>query len=231
MIMHSHQRAEMIERQNSLPITYGTSCRFAALALVLLSASGQVAAQETVREKSSSAPEQITTPAANGDASQGYPTTPAGSGMILVSKQPIKLLAGPSSSAAAMYGFPAGRRFRLIGQESGFAQIQDVKSGAKGWIDEASLGQLPGVPVAPAASEPKEDLRTPKEMTVSIPSNATPTWHTHIRKIASTPSKTKHPHPHKAATAKTQSATSASEPPKRRGLFGLRRNSAQGVLY
>jgi hypothetical protein len=229
MIMHSHQRAEMIERQNSLPMTYGTSCRFAALALVVLSVSGQVAAQETVREKSISAREQTTTPLANGDAARQGQSAALGSGVILVSKQPIKLLAGPSSSAAAMYGFPAGRRFRLIGQESGFAQIQDVKSGAKGWIDEASLGQLPGVPIAPAASEPKQDLHSRKEVTASIPSNATPTWHTHTKKIASTPSKTKHPH--KAATAKTQAATAASEPPKRRGLFGLKRNSAQGVLY
>jgi hypothetical protein len=221
----------MIERQNSLPMTCGASCRFAALAFVLLSVSGQVAAQETVREKSSSAREQTTTPLANSDAASQGQTAPGGSGVILVSKQPIKLLAGPSSSAAVMYGFPAGRRFRLIGQESGFAQIQDVKSGAKGWIDETALGQLPGMPVASAASEPKQELHSRKEVTASIPSNATPAWHTHTKKIASTPSKTKHPHPHKAATEKTQAATSASEPPKRRGLFGLKRNSAQGVLY
>jgi hypothetical protein len=147
--------------------------------------------------------------------------------MILVSKKPIKLLAGPSSSAAVMYGFPAGRRFRLIGQESGFAQIQDVKSSAKGWIDETALGQLPAVPVAAAPSQPKPDVRPRKEVTATIPSNPTPTSHTHTKKIASMPSKSEH----KAATAETKSATSASEQRKRLGLFGLRRNNAQGVLF
>jgi hypothetical protein len=221
----------MIERQDSLPMMYSASCKLAALAVVLLLVSGQVVAQETVREKSGLAPEQTTTPLANSDAaSQGSPTAPESSGMILVSKQPIKLLAGPSSSAAFLYGFPAGRRFRLIGQESGFAQIQDVKSGAKGWIDETALGQSPGVPVASAPSEPKQDLRSRKEVTASIPSNPTPTSRTHTKKkTASMPSKSKHPH--KAATAETKSATPASEPPKRRGLFGLRRNNAQGVLF
>ena len=155
--------------------------------------------------------------------------------MILVSKQPVKLLAGPSSSAPSMYGFPAGRRFRMIGEESGFAQLEDVKSGARGWIDESALGQSPAVPLAAVPSQPKPTLRSHKEITVSkevkasIPSTPHPTSHTHTKKIASTPSKTKPIH--KAATAETQSETTASEQPKRRGLFGLRRNSAQGVLF
>ena len=146
--------------------------------------------------------------------------------MILVSKQSIKLLAGPSSSASVMYGFPAGRHFRLIGQESGFAQIQDVKSGATGWIDETLLGQSPGVPVASAPLEPKPDLRFHK---ASAPSKSKPTSRTHTKTIASVPSKSKRTH--KAATAETKSETSAPEQPKRRGLFRLRRNSAQGVLF
>jgi hypothetical protein len=224
----------MIERQNSLPMKCSASCSFAAVVAVLLLASGQAAAQETVREKSISAPEQATTPTANNDASQSSPAIPAGSGMILVSKQPIKLLAGPSSSAAFLYGFPAGRRFRLIGQESGFAQIQDVKSGAKGWIDEAALGQSPPMPLATAPSQPKQDVRSQKEVTASIPSNPTPTTHAHSKTIASTPAKSKHPHEAATAkTAKTKSVTAASEQPKRRGLLGLRRNnnSAQGVLF
>ncbi len=231
MIMESQALAspEMVERQNGLPMC-SASCRRAALAVVLLLVSGQVAAQETVREKSGSAPEQAKTPLANSDTeSQGSPAAPEGSGMILVSKQPIKLLAGPSSSAAVLYGFPAGRRFRLIGQQSGFAQIQAVKSGAKGWIDEVALGQSPAVPVATALPEPKHDLRPRKEVTAAIPPNPTPTSHTHTKKIASTPTKSKHTH--KAATVEAKSATSASEQPKRRGLFGLRRNSAQGVLF
>ncbi|MGE5260272.1 MAG: hypothetical protein ACM3MH_05265, partial [Actinomycetota bacterium] len=60
-------------------------------------------------------------------------------GMILVSRQSINVLASPSSSAPTTFGFPAGRSFRVVGREGGFAKIQDVKSGASGWIDEAAL--------------------------------------------------------------------------------------------
>ncbi len=75
-----------------------------------------------------------------------------GSGMILVSRQPVEVRAGPSSSAPVMYGFPAGRPFRVIGRDGGFAQIKDLKSGASGWIDEAALARPP--PRAPAVSAP-----------------------------------------------------------------------------
>ncbi len=80
---------------------------------------------------------------------------PQGAGMILVSRQPIAMLASPSSSAATMYGFPAGRPFRLIGRDGGFAHIQDLKSGARGWIDEAALAPPPSVPAVSAPSQPK----------------------------------------------------------------------------
>ena len=78
-----------------------------------------------------------------------------GSGMILVSRQPIAMLASPSSSAPATYGFPAGRPFRLIGRDGGFAKIQDLKSGASGWIDEAALAPPPRVPAVSAQFRPK----------------------------------------------------------------------------
>ena len=80
---------------------------------------------------------------------------PPGSGMILVSRQPIGLLASPSSSASTMYGFPAGRPFRVIGRDGGFAHIQDLKSSASGWIDEAALAPPPSVPAVSAPSQPK----------------------------------------------------------------------------
>jgi hypothetical protein len=80
---------------------------------------------------------------------------PQGSDMILVSRQPIAMLASPSSSAPAMYGFPTGRAFRLISRDGGFAQIQDLKSGATGWIDEAAVAPPPRLPVASAPSQPK----------------------------------------------------------------------------
>jgi hypothetical protein len=73
--------------------------------------------------------------------------------MILVSKRAIAVLAGPSSSASVLYGFPAGRSFRLIGREAGFAHIQDLKSSATGWIDETALAQSSPVPASSVSSE------------------------------------------------------------------------------
>ena len=88
------------------------------------------------------------------DEQAEQPESP-GSGMILVSRQPIAMLASPSSSAPATYGFPAGRQFRLIGRDGGFAKIQDLKSGASGWIDEAALTPPPRVPAVSAPFRPK----------------------------------------------------------------------------
>ncbi len=82
------------------------------------------------------------------------PELPA-SGTILVSRQPVAVLASPSASAPALYGFPAGRPFRVIGRDGGFAHIQDLRSSASGWIDEAALA-LPPSPRVPAASAPSQ---------------------------------------------------------------------------
>src|SRR5262245_19519689 len=74
--------------------------------------------------------------------------------MILVSRQPVAVLASPSSSAPALYGFPAGRPFRVIGRDGGFAHIQDLRSSASGWIDEAALALPPRMPaVSPQSVE------------------------------------------------------------------------------
>jgi hypothetical protein len=199
-----------------------------ALAPMLLAE--QSTAQETIRAKTPTAAKAIAASPANGDtASQGGATAAADAGMILIAKHPIQMLAQPSSSAAVLYGFPSGRRFRLVSQQSGFAQIQDVKSGATGWIDEAALGQSPQTAVS-VPSEPKQALRSHKEVTASVPSVS----HTHTKTIAAAPAKSKRTQ--KTATAKTatvdtKSAAAAPVQPKRRGLFGLRQNSAQGVLY
>jgi hypothetical protein len=89
-----------------------------------------------------------------GDAAeQAGPPLPDG-GTILVARKPVELLASPSPSATVMFGFPAGRPFRVIGHEGGFAQIRDLKSGATGWIDEAALAPPP--PRAPAVSAPRQ---------------------------------------------------------------------------
>ena len=90
-----------------------------------------------------------------------------GAGMILVSRKPVEVRSGPSSSAPAMYGFPAGRPFRVIGREGGFVQIRDLKSSASGWIDEAALAATPATPsvAAPSPSKPGALDRKPATAT------------------------------------------------------------------
>jgi hypothetical protein len=122
------------------------------------------------------------------------------SGKILVSKGPVQVLAAPTSSASAMYGFPAGRPFRAIGREAGFVRIQDIQSGASGWIDEAALAPAPE---RPAAAAPRSDPA------------ATGTG----RPVTSAKAKPQS----KKATVETLAPADAKPEPiqqKRRGLFG-----------
>ena len=90
-----------------------------------------------------------------------------GSGMILVSRKPVEMLAGPSASAPVMFGFPAGRRFRVIGREGGFVRIQDVTSKASGWIDEAALTAPPRAPAVATPSQSKPGAVNRKPATAS----------------------------------------------------------------
>ena len=98
-----------------------------------------------------------------------------GSDMILVTRRPIEVLAGPSPSAPALYGFPAGRPFRVIGRDGGFAHIQDLKSRASGWIDETALAPPPRVPAASAPSQTKPFAvsRNPTNPSASLKPKAT----------------------------------------------------------
>ena len=114
-----------------------TTC--AAVFATLLALIGPIAAQEATEETTGALPQETSTPPMEeGGAAVDQPA--AGSG-IFVTKRPVEVLAGPSSSASVLYGFPAGRPFRLIGRDAGFAQIQDLKSSATGWIDETALAQ------------------------------------------------------------------------------------------
>ena len=110
-------------------------------------------AQDTATTLNEQKQEAVEEPVQAGEAVE-QAEQPQGSAMILVSRQPIAMLASPSSSASVLYGFPAGRAFRLISRDGGFAQIQDMKSGASGWIDEAALAP-PRVPVASAHLQPR----------------------------------------------------------------------------
>jgi hypothetical protein len=128
-----------------MPAHLGTKAIVALISalLAMSEATAQEATSETTETLSRETPTPITENA----------TGTTGSGMILVSKRPIEVLAGPSSSASLLYGFPAGRPFRLIGRKAGFAQIQDLKSGATGWIDDTALTESPPVTEAAASSD------------------------------------------------------------------------------
>jgi hypothetical protein len=122
----------------------------------------------------------------------GEPLDEAMAGKVLVSNRPVQVLAEPSASASAMFGFPAGRPFRPISRKDGFIRIQDVRSGASGWIEEAALAPAPTMPVEAApSSAPTQRSAT----SGSQPSN----------KRSSEP-----------ATAAAEPAPA----PQRRGLFG-----------
>jgi hypothetical protein len=161
--------------------------------------SGRAAAQEAVGETTGALPQETSTPPiAKDGVDQAEPTE--STGMILVSKRPIEVLASPSSSSSVLYGFPAGRPFRLIGREAGFAQLQDLKSGATGWIDETALGRSPRIPAVSVPSEPKPAPRTHKATTAS----AEPKPKTRVP-AASVPSELKQaPRTHKATTASAE---------------------------
>jgi hypothetical protein len=91
-----------------------------------------------------------------------------GAGMILVARKPVEVLASPSASAPAMYGFPAGRPFRVIGRQGGFVQIQDLRSSASGWIDETALAAPPRAPAVAAPSQPKPGAVNRKPAAASV---------------------------------------------------------------
>jgi len=92
-----------------------------------------------------------------------------GDGMILVSRRPIEVLAGPSPSSPSLYGFPAGRPFRVIGHEAGFAHIQDLRSKASGWIEEAALAAPPSAPAVSTPSQSKVPLPAKQKSTTPSP--------------------------------------------------------------
>jgi hypothetical protein len=117
---------------------------------------------EPAVQQAATEPSKPAEPAGNAAAQQAKPEgdtaeqnpqpESADSQRILVSRKPVEVLASPSASAPTMYGFPAGRPFRVIGRQAGFAHIQDLRSGARGWIDEAALTAPPPRPAVAAPS-------------------------------------------------------------------------------
>lgn len=113
------------------------------------------AQEATTQEQADQPAENVdqTEPSADETMDQAGQTDFPDEGIILVSRRPIEVLSGPSTTSSVMYGFPAGRQFRVIGRQGDFAQIKDVGSGASGWINEAALAEPPSV-AAPTQSRP-----------------------------------------------------------------------------
>jgi hypothetical protein len=107
----------------------------------------------------SEAAEQAVAPEANAAEPTDQAELP-GSGMILVSRKPVEVLASPSATAPSMYGFPAGRPFRVIGREGNFVHIQDLRSSASGWIDASALAAPPPTSRAPSVASPSQTKPT-----------------------------------------------------------------------
>ena len=97
------------------------------------------------------------------------PTGLGDAASIAVASRPMSVRAGPSEMAAMLYGFPAGRKVRVIGTEAGFAQIKDVESGAQGWVEKTALasGMLTAsIEPRPArVRQAKAEIDTPKPVT------------------------------------------------------------------
>jgi hypothetical protein len=116
----------------------------------------------------------------NNQPTMGTPLPPdsALAGKVLVSQQPTQVLTSPNPSASALYSLPTGRPFRAVAQEGNYLRIQDLKSGAGGWIEQAALAPAPAqkkaeeptraAPAAPAAG-------TPRRTTTSTPPRQTTT--------------------------------------------------------
>jgi hypothetical protein len=111
----------------------------------------------TVPRSSLPAQQAVTAPTEQADPTGETVSEPElpDSGVILVARQPVEVRASPSSSAPTLYGFPAGRPFRVIGREGGFAHIQDLRSRASGWIDEAALALPPRAATTSAPVQPR----------------------------------------------------------------------------
>jgi hypothetical protein len=152
-------------------------------------------------EQTAGAPEQV------GAVDRAEQPELPGSGTILVSRKPIEVLANPSASSPALYGFPAGRPFRVIGHEGGFAHIQDLRSSASGWIEEAALAPPPSAPAVSTPSQPKAFPAKQKPASPSPSVGAKPKVKTGS-----------------SATAESETVTESDEdavaPPRRPGLFG-----------
>jgi len=132
------------------------------------------------------APPAETDTSANQDSKRvmGVPLPPDSplAGRVLVSKQPVQVLSEPNPAASPLYSLPMGRPFRAVAKQGNYLRIQDVNSGAGGWIEEAALAPAPaqnraveatpGSP-APAAAPSAASNRTAPRPPVSSSTSRT----------------------------------------------------------
>ena len=138
-------------------------------------------------------------------------------GKVLVSKQPVQVLSEPSPAASPLYSLPMGRPFRAVAKQGNYLRIQDVNSGAGGWIEEAALAPAPAqkraVEATPASPAPVASPSAAPSHTAPKPpvSSSSPT----SRTTAAAPKETR-----KRAERNSGGIFSGNGPLK--GLFGSR---------
>lgn len=84
----------------------------------------------------------------------------------IISK-PTEVRSGPSEDAPMLYAFPTGRELRVVSINDGFAQIEDVRSGADGWVARSALASnMMTASIEHAKPNPvrqaKADIETPE---------------------------------------------------------------------
>lgn len=94
-----------------------------------------------------------------------------------VAAEPALVRSGPSDAAPMLYAFPTGRKMLVIKRQDGFAAVQDVRSGARGWIKtEALASDMMTAATEDKSSKPvhhaKAEIGTPEPVT-GIPSRDT----------------------------------------------------------
>lgn len=76
--------------------------------------------------------------------------------------------AAPSADAPALYDFPPGRELRVVARKDGFVQVEDVRSGADGWVEQSALASnMMTASVEPKAPvrQAKAEIKSPKPVT------------------------------------------------------------------
>jgi SH3-like domain-containing protein len=58
---------------------------------------------------------------------------------VKVAASGAAMRAGPSQSAATLFGLPYGRELRVLARQSGWVQVMDLGSKQTGWVEQSAL--------------------------------------------------------------------------------------------